>query len=416
MSKTSRLRAVAGIAFALVTVCVNAGVTYGPGASDTEIRIGQTMPYSGANTASGSVGKAHVAYFNMINERGGIHGRKIKLLSLDDGYNPARTVEVTRKLIEQDDVLLMFGSVGTASQTAVHKYLNLRKVPQLFITSIGLDWGDPTHFPWTMPFPPNQRAETAEFAKEVVKQLPDAKIGMLYQNDDYGKGYLKAFKEALGDQGLRMIVLEASYEGTDPSIDSQLIALQGAGANVLMDLSTPKFGAFAIRKAYDLGWRPLHFITGPSASVGATLSMAGLAKAVGLISAGYLKDPTGPQWQNDPGMKQWLAWMRTYYPTGDVTDSLNVAAYTSAQLLEYVLTRCGDDLSRENIMRQATNIKGLKLPMLLPGITINTSPNEYYPIRQTQLRKFDGTGWVQLSDRIGARLALDPRTRLEQTR
>jgi ABC-type branched-subunit amino acid transport system substrate-binding protein len=388
---------IAAALLAVAAVSVHGHVVYGPGVTDTEIRIGQTMPYSGANTASGSVGKAHAAYFDMINERGRIHGRRIKLVSRDDGYNPARTVEETRRLIEQDNVLLMFGSVGTASQTAVHKYLNAHRVPQLFITGIGLDWGDPKNFPWTMAFPPNQRIETAQFAS-VIKQLPAAKIGVLYQNDDYGKGYLRAFKEALGDKAQSMIVLAASYEGTDPTIDSQLIALQASDANVFLDFSTPKFGAFAIRKAYDLGWHPLHFITGPSASVGATLYAAGLEKSVGLVSAGYLKDPAAPQWQSDPGMKQWLAWMRTYYPQGDVTDSLNVVAYTSAQLLEYVLTQCGDDLSRESIMRKATDIRNLKLPMLLPEITINTSPSDYYPIRQTQLRKFDGKGWVQLSD------------------
>ena len=388
---------IAAALLAVAAVSSHGRIVYGPGVTDTEIRIGQTMPYSGANTASGSVGKAHAAYFDMINERGGIHGRRIKLISRDDGYSPARTVEETRRLIEQDNVLLMFGSVGTATQTSVHKYLNTRRVPQLFITSIGLDWGDPKNFPWTMAFPPNQRIEAVQFVS-AIKQLPAAKIGVLYQNDDYGKGYLRAFKEALGDKAASMIVLAASYEGTDPSIDSQLIALQASGADVFLDFSTPKFGAFAIRKSYDLGWRPLHFITGPSTSVGATLYAAGLAKSVGLVSAGYLKDPTGPQWQSDPAMKQWLAWMKTYYPQGDVTDSLNVVAYTSAQLLEYVLTQCGDDLSRENIMRKATDIKNLELPMLLPGITINTSASDYYPIRQAQLRRFDGKGWVQLSD------------------
>ena len=388
---------IAAALLAIAAVSSHGRIVYGPGVTDTQIRIGQTMPYSGANTASGSVGKAHAAYFEMINERGGIHGRRIRLISRDDGYSPARTVEETRRLIEQDDVLLMFGSVGTATQTSVHKYLNTRRVPQLFITSIGLDWGDPKNFPWTMAFPPNQRIEAVQFVS-AIKQLPAAKIGVLYQNDDYGKGYLRAFKEALGDKAASMIVLAASYEGTDPSIDSQLIALQASGADVFLDFSTPKFGAFAIRKSYDLGWRPLHFITGPSTSVGATLYAAGLAKSVGLVSAGYLKDPTGPQWQSDPGMKQWLAWMKTYYPQGDVTDSLNVVAYTSAQLLAYVLTQCGDDLSRENIMRKATDIKNLELPMLLPGITINTSASDYYPIRQAQLRRFDGRGWVPLSD------------------
>jgi branched-chain amino acid transport system substrate-binding protein len=397
MAARVSLLPIAAALLAVAAVSLHGRIVYGAGVTDTEIRIGQTMPYSGANTASGSVGKAHAAYFDMINERGGIHGRRIKLISRDDGYNPARTVEETRRLIEQANVLLMFGSVGTATQTAVHKYLNAHRVPQLFITSIGLDWGDPKNFPWTMAFPPNQRIETAQFAS-VIKQLPAAKIGVLYQNDDYGKGYLRAFKEALGDKAQSMIVLAASYEGTDPTIDSQLIALQASDANVFLDFSTPKFGAFAIRKSYDLGWHPLHFITGPSASVGATLYAAGLEKSVGLVSAGYLKDPTAPQWQSDPGMKQWLAWMRTYYPQGDVTDSLNVVAYTSAQLLEYVLTQCGDDLSRENIMRKATDIRNLELPMLLPGITISTSASDYYPIGQTQLRKFDGRGWVQLSD------------------
>jgi branched-chain amino acid transport system substrate-binding protein len=402
MSGRVSLLPVAAALLAVAAVSLHGRIVYGASVTETEIRIGQTMPYSGANTASGSVGKAHTAYFDMINERGGIHGRRIKLISRDDGYNPARTVDETRRLIEQDNVLLMFGSVGTASQTAVHKYLNVHRVPQLFITSIGLDWGDPKNFPWTMAFPPSQRIETAQFAN-FVKQLPGAKIGVLYQNDDYGKGYLRAFKEALGDKAERMIVLAASYEGTDPTIDSQLIALQAADANVFLDFSTPKFGAFAIRKSYDLGWQPLHFITGPSASVGATLYAAGLEKSVGLVSAGYLKDPTAAQWQNDPGMKQWLAWMRTYYPQGDVTDSLNVVAYTSAQLLEYVLTQCGDDLSRENIMRKATDIRNLELPMLLPGITISTSASDYYPIRQTQLRKFDGRGWVPLTDPVHGR-------------
>jgi branched-chain amino acid transport system substrate-binding protein len=360
------------------------------------------MSYSGPTTATGTIGRGHAAYFAMINERGGINGRRINLLSLDDGYNPAKTVEQTRKLVERDNVLLMFGSVGTGPQTAVQKYLNARKVPQLFITAATLKLVDPQRFPWTMPFYPNQRIEVAPLADYLLTRRPTARIGVLYQNDDYGKGFVQALKEALTDRAQPLIVAEASYEVSDPTVDSQIIALRGAGADTLFDFSTPKFGSFAIRKVYDLGWRPVHFVTGPSTSVGATLVPAGLGKAVGLLSAGFLKDPTAVEWQNDAATKEWLAWMKRYYPGGDVTDWMNVYAYASAQAMVHVLRRCGDNLTRENVMREAANIDDLELPMLLPGIRVSTSPTEYYPIRQTVLRRFDGKAWVRLDDSVTA--------------
>jgi branched-chain amino acid transport system substrate-binding protein len=380
------------------TTAVLAQKEYGPGVSDTEIKIGQTMPYSGPTTATATIGKAHAAYFKMINERGGINGRRINLISLDDGYNPAKTVEQTRKLVERDGALLMFGSLGTGPQTAVQKYLNAQKVPQLFITTATLKLVNPATFPWTMPFYPNQRIEVAPLARYLLSRHPTAKVGVLYQNDDYGKGFVQALKEALGDKAQSLIVAEASYEVSDPTIDSQIIALHGAGADVLFDFSTPKFGSFAIRKTHDLGWRPLHFVTGPSTSIGATLTPAGLEKSIGLVSAGFLKDPSASEWQDDAATKEWLAWMKRYYPEGDIADSMNVYAYTSAQALVHVLQRCGDNLTRENVMREAASIKDLALPMFLPGIRVNTSATEYYPVRGAQLLRFDGKAWVRVLD------------------
>ncbi len=404
MKATRNWCATVGALFlAAMTMAANAEQLYGPGVTDSEIKIGQTMPYSGPTTAVATIGRAHAAYFKMVNERGGVNGRRIKLISLDDGYNPARTVEQTRGLVERDNVLLMFGSLGTAPQTAVQKYLNTRGVPQLFITAATLKLVDPTAFPWTMPFYPNQRIEVAPLARYLLTHRPSAKIGVLYQNDDYGKGFAQALKEALGDKAESAIVAEASYEVTDPTVDSQIIALRYAGADVLFDFSTPKFGSFAIRKVYDMGWHPLHFVTGPSTSVESTLVPAGLNKSVGLMSAGFLKDPSAAEWQGDPATKEYLARMHRYYADGDATDWLNVYGYTSAQALIYVLEQCGDDLSRENVMRQATNISDLELPMLLPGIRVNTNPKEYYPVRDALLRRFDGKAWVRASEGSAAR-------------
>lgn len=376
--------------------CFSAEKKYGPGVSDTEITIGQTIPYSGAVSAAAMVGKAHTAYFNMINERGGINGRKIRLISLDDGYNPAKTVEQTRKLVEQEEVLFIFGSLGSASNTAIQKYLNGKHVPHLFITVLGSRFNDPMHFPWTIPFQPNPRVEVETFLNYLHGARPDAKIAVLYQNDDFGKDYLKAAKEFLRDKAARVIVAQASYEVTDPGVDSQVISLKASGADTLLMATTPKFGAFAIRKIHDIGWQPWRFIAYPSTSIGATLAPAGLEKSTGLFSAAFLKDPTDPAWQQDAGVNEWRAWMKRYHPEGNIADSFNVLGYSGAQLLVEVLRRCGNELTRDNVMKQAVNLTDVELSMLLPGIKINTSPTDYQPIKQAQLRRFDGTFWVKV--------------------
>ena len=369
---------------------------YGPGVTDTEIKIGQTMPYSGAVSAAAMVGKAHIAYFNMINERGGINGRKIRLVSLDDSYNPAKTVEQTRKLVEQEEVSFIFGSLGSASNSAIQKYLNGKQVPHLFITVLGSRFSDPAHFPWTMPFQPSPRVEVEVFLNYLHDARPDAKIALLYQNDDFGKDYLRAAKELLGDKSARLIVAEASYEVTDPGVDSQIISLKASGADTLLLATTPKFGAFAIRKIHDIGWQPLRFVAYPSTSIGAALAPAGLEKSTGLFSAVFMKDPTDPAWQQDAGVNEWRSWMKRYHPGGDVADTFNVFGYSGAQLLVEVLRRCGDELTRGNVMKQAANLRDAELSMLLPGIKVNTSATDYQPIKQAQLRRFDGTRWVKV--------------------
>jgi branched-chain amino acid transport system substrate-binding protein len=375
---------------------------YDPGVTDTEIKIGQTMPYSGAASAYSASGKAELAYFEMLNQRGGVNGRKIRLISLDDGYSPPKTVEQTRRLVEQDGVLLIFGSLGTPTNTAIHKYLNAKKVPQLFVNSADVKWGDPQRFPWTMALYPNQRTLTALYARYLLKNRPDARIAVLYQSDDYGKDYLKAFKAALGEKAGKMIVAEASYEVSDPVIDSQIISLKSTDADTLLDLSTAKFTAQAIRKVYDIDWRPLHFILYGSTSIPAVMRPAGLEKSVGVISAAFLKDPNDPQWKDDPATKEWIAWMKKYYPDGDIAELYNVYGYSAAQAFVQVLKQCGDDLTRENIMRQAADLKNLQLPMLLPGIKIDTSPTDFNPIKQMQMQRFDGAKWVRFGEVSGS--------------
>jgi branched-chain amino acid transport system substrate-binding protein len=391
---------VAGVvAAASQSVC--ADKQYGPGVTDTAIRIGQTMPYSGPVSAWATLGRAQAAYVKMLNEQGGIGGRQIELISLDDGYSPPRTVEQTRRLIEQDEVLLLFSSFGTPTNTAIHKYVNAKKVPHLFIASIGSKWADPQHFPWTMAFMQDQGTEAAAHAAWLLKSKPKAKVAVLYQNDDFGKDYVKGLKDALGQKAAAMIVAESSYEVTDPTIDSQIIALQSSGADTLFTFASPKFAALSIRKTYDIGWRPLHIIAQPGTSVGSVLRPAGLEKSVGLVAASFLKDPTDPQWRDDPAMKAWVAWMKKYYPEGDITDWVNVFGYTLAQALARVLQQCGDNLTRENVMAQAAQLKDLELPMLLPGIKISTSPTDYRTIKQLQLQRFDGKRWVRFSDTAG---------------
>jgi branched-chain amino acid transport system substrate-binding protein len=389
-----------------VSLTVGSGVAlaekkYGPGVTDTEIKIGQTMPYSGPASLYSTVGKAMAAYFDKINTDGGVNGRKIKLISLDDGYSPPRAVEQTRKLVEQEEVLLIFGTLGTAVNTAVHKYLNTKNVPQLLISSIGMKWNDPQNFPWTMAFQPNQKSEGGAYAKYLLKNHPNAKIAILYQNDDFGGGYVQPVKEVFGERAGKMVVAEASYEVTDPSLDSQVVSLQASGADTLLIFASPKFAAMAIRKAYDLGWKPLELVTLASSSVASVMQPAGLEKSVGVISSGFLKDPTDSQWTNDADTKEWLAWIKRYYPDGNATDVYNVVGYTEAQALVEILKHCGDDLTRENVMKQAASLKNLELPMFLPGIKITTSTTDYRIIKQLQLMRFDGKQWVLFGDVIG---------------
>jgi len=371
-----------------------------PGITDTEIKIGETMPYSGPLSAYSAIGKAELAYFTMINEQGGINGRKINLISLDDGYNPAKTVEQIRRLVEQDEVAFIFQSLGSVTNAVIQKYLNDRKIPQLFLADGTSRWDDPQHFPWTMPWAPSYRTEGHIDAAYVLKNKPDAKIGVLYQNETGGKDYIQGLREGLGDRANAMIVSELPYEITDSTVDTYIVTLKASGADTFFDITTPKFAAQAIRKAYEIGWHPLHFLDFVSSSVAATLEPAGLDKSIGIFSVAILKDPANPQWQDDPAMKEWLAWMNQYFPQGDKRDGANVYAYLVAQTLVQVLKQCGEDVTRDNIMRQAANLHDLKLPLLLPGITINTSRTDYRPIKQMQPMRFDGKRWELLGELI----------------
>ena len=387
----------ATVVVALATSSAWAQKKYDSGATDTEIKIGQTMPYSGPASAYGTIGKAEAAYFKKINEEGGINGRKINFISLDDGYAPPKTVEMVRRLVEQDEVLLLFGTLGTPSNTAIQKYMNAKKVPQLFVATGATKWNDPTNNPWTMGWQPNYQTEAFIYAKYILKNTPNAKIGVLFQNDDFGKDYLKGFKDGLGDKA-KQIVAEASYEVTDPTVDSQIVQLQGSGADVFFNVSTPKFAAQAIRKAYDIGWKPVQYLTNVSLSVGAVLVPAGLEKSVGIISSNYGKDNTDPQWDNDAGMNEWRAFMKKYYPDGDTKDNSNVYGYSAARTMVQVLMQCGDNLTRENVMRQAANLKNFDTGVALPGVLINTSAADFAPIEAVQLMKFNGKSWVRFGE------------------
>jgi branched-chain amino acid transport system substrate-binding protein len=371
---------------------------YGPGVTDTEIKIGNTNPYSGPASAYGINGKIHAAYFNMINEQGGINGRKINYITRDDSYSPPKTVELVRQMVEQDKVFLMFGTLGTPSNMAIHGYLNENKVPQLFLATGADQWNDPKHFPWTMMWLPSYGIESRIYANYILKNLPNAKIAVLYQNDDYGKDYLNGLRAGLGDKAAKMIVATQSYETTDPTVDQQVVALQGSDADVLLTAATPKFAAQTVRKVFDIGWKPTHFLNSVGNSVGGVLKPAGLEKAVGIISATSIMDPTDPQWQNTAGYKEWLAFMNKYGFSGSITDAQAAIGYSYAQTLVEVLKMCGDNLTRENVMKQAASLHNLKLPLLLPGITLNTSADDFDPIKQMQLQKFDGTTWQLFGD------------------
>jgi branched-chain amino acid transport system substrate-binding protein len=366
---------------------------YGPGASDTEIKIGTTMPYSGPASAYGTIGKAETAYFAMINEQGGINGRKINFISRDDAYSPPKTVELVRQLVEQDQVLLTFQILGTPPNTAVQGYLNENKVPQMFVATGADKWNDPKDHPWTIGWQPSYRIEARIYGRYILKNLPNAKVAILYQNDDFGKDYLTGLREGLGDKADKMIVAIKTYETTDPTVDSQIVSLQGSGADALLVAAIPKFAAQAIRKVADVGWKPAFFITNVSASVGSVMKPAGFDKAAGIITSGYLKDPNDPQWQNSTEYKDWLEFMKKYYPGGSLADVNNVYAYSVAQTLVQVLKASGDNLTRENVMKQAASIHDLKLPMLLPGINVSTSATDFAPIKQMHLQKFEGETW-----------------------
>jgi branched-chain amino acid transport system substrate-binding protein len=375
---------------------------YGPGASDTEIKIGQTMPYSGPASAYGTIGKVHMAYFKMINDQGGINGRKINLISLDDGYSPPKTVEQVRKLVEQEEVLATFNTLGTAPNSAIHKYMNAKKVPHLFLSTGATKWADPKNFPWTIGWNIAYQSEGMIYAKWLLKNKPNAKVAILYQNDDYGKDVLKGVKDGLGAKAATMIVKEATYEVSDPTVDSQILTLQASGADTFINITTPKFSAQAIRKAFDSGWKPLHIVNNVGASVGSVLTPAGLDKSKDLITLQYYKDPNDPQWKDDPAMLEWRAFMGRYYRDGDPKDASNMYGYLTAQTMVQVLKQCGNDLTRENLMKQAANLKNFKLPLLLPGMAVNTSPTDYFLMEQGQLAKFNGTQWLLFGELIGA--------------
>ncbi len=374
---------------------------YGPGASDTEIKVGNTNPYSGPASAYGTIGRAEAAYFAMINDQGGVNGRKINFITLDDGYSPPRTVEQVRKLVEQEQVLLMFAPLGTPPNSAIHRYMNAKRVPHIFLSTGATKWGDPKNFPWTIGFNLNYQAEGRIYAQYILETKPAAKIAILYQNDDYGKDYVKGLKDGLGDKAEAMVVAEASYEVTDPTVDSQIVSLQASGANTFFNVTTPKFAAQAIRKAADIGWKPLEILNNVSSSVGSVLTPAGLDKSVGLITAVYFKDPTDPQWKNDADMKAYAAWFKKYYPEGNIKDGFNVSGYIMAEGLVHVLQACGDDLSRENIMKEIANIHDLQIPMMLPGVKWNTSATDFFLIESAQLARFDGKEWALFGKVIG---------------
>ncbi len=401
---TSRL-AIASAAFVMLAASSSGALAqkkYDTGATDTEIKIGNIMPYSGPASAYGIIGRTEAAYFKKINAEGGINGRKINFISYDDAYSPPKAVEQARKLVESDEVLLIFNSLGTPTNSAIHKYMNSKKVPHLFLATGATKWNDPKEFPWTMGWQPNYQSETQIYAKYLLKNKPDAKIAVLFQNDDYGKDYLKGLKDGLGAKATSMIVAEESYETTEPSIDDHIVKLKSTNADVFVNITTPKFAAQAIKKLAEVGWKPMHFLNNVSNSIGSVIKPAGYQNAQDIISAAYLKDVTDPQWTNDPGMQQFLAFMTKDFPEGDKLDSGTMVGYGVAQTLVQVLKQCGDNLTRENIMKQAASLRDFRTEVLLPGIKINTSPTDFAPISQLQLERFKGEKWELFGDVISA--------------
>lgn len=376
----------------------HAQTKYDPGVTDTEVLIGQTNPYTGPLSSYSTQGRVQAAYYTMINEQGGVNGRKIKFISLDDGYSPPRTVEQTRRLVEEDQVVAIVGSMGTPTNTAIVRYMNAKKVPHILLATGASKWGNPKDNPWTMGWYPTYKTEGVIYGKYILKNIKDAKIGVLYQNDDYGKDFLNGLKQGLGDQAAKLIVKEATYEVSDPTVDSQVVTLMGADANVFFSASTNKAAAQAIRKIYDIGWRPTQFLVNNASSIASVLTPAGPDKAVGIISTAYMKDPADPQFADDEGIKWYRAFMRKYYPDGDVNDPQNEIGISIAQTAIQIIKQCGNTLTRDNIVKQAANLHDLELPLLLPGIKLNTAPDQYYPITQQQLIRFDGKSWIRFGD------------------
>jgi branched-chain amino acid transport system substrate-binding protein len=374
---------------------------YGPGVSDTEIKLGQTMPLSGPASAYATVGKAMAAYFAKVNAEGGVNGRKITLITLDDGFAPPKTVEQTRRLVEQEDVLATMGSLGTATNAAIEKYMNEHKVPQLFIQSGAGRWNDPEHYPWSVPGLPGYIAESRAYARYILANKPDGKIAVLYQNDDFGKDYLKGLRAGLGDKADAMIIATQSYEVTDPTVDQQIISLAGSGADVLLTASLGKSTSQAIRKTAEIGWHPLILLSYVSSSVTTVLQPAGLEASTGIVSSNVYKDPGDPQWADDPAFKDWLAWMKQYLPDGNVHEQLNVSGYSTAMAMVEVLRRCGDDLTRENVLKEMTHLDALSEPMLQPGIAMTITPTDYELFKRFRMMRFDGTRWVPMGEPIG---------------
>jgi branched-chain amino acid transport system substrate-binding protein len=393
-------------AMSAVAVMISAGVAvaanrYDVGATNTEIKIGNIMPYSGPASAYGVIGHVEAAYFRKVNDEGGINGRKINFISYDDSYSPPKAVEQARKLVEDDQVLLIINSLGTPSNTAIQRYMNEKKVPQLFVATGATKWNDPKHFPWTMGWQPSYQTEARIYASYILKNKPNAKIGVLYQNDDYGKDYLKGLTDGLGDKAKSMIVSEQAYDVSEPAVDSEMVNLKASGADVFVDFSTPKFAAQSIRKAAEIGWHPMFFLNNVSASVGSVLKPAGLDHAQGIISAAYLKDATDPEWKSDKDMKEWSAFMDKYAPDADKSDASTVYAYAVARTMVQVLKQCGNDLTRANVMKQAASLKNFDPGLLLPGITINTSASNFAPIAQLQLIRFNDQTWHRFGPIMG---------------
>ena len=389
----------AGLIIAAASVPAAAQKKYDTGVTDTAIKIGSIMPYSGPASAYGIIGKTMSAYMRMINDNGGVNGRKINFISYDDGYSPPKTVEQARKLVESDEVLLIFNPLGTPGNTAIQKYMNSKKVPQIFVSTGAAKWNDPKNFPWTMGWQPSYQVEARIYAAYILKNYPNGKIAALWQNDDAGKDQMKGLRDGLGDKA-GMIIADKSYEVSDPTIDSQIVALKDSGADIMMTWAAPKGAAQAIRKVAEIGWKPVYFIGNVSTSVAAVLKPAGLDNSKGIISTAYLKDPTDPLWKDDPGIKTWLAFMDKYFPDGDKTNINNVYGYASAQTMVQVLKQCGDNLTRENVMKQAASLKDFTSEVLLPGIKVNTAANDFFPIEQMQLMKFNGEAWEVFGDII----------------